>query len=138
MPDDAGEELLAAAWQAMVAAVFEGRDDWRRAVGEATGLPFTRIRVLRRVEREPRTLGELSRSTGMDAPATSVAVSALEERGYVVRESAPHDRRVKRVTITDAGRELLERMRAVDDPPPAGLRRATRAQLQSIIDLLGS
>ena len=27
-------------------------------------------------------------------------------------------------------------LRAVDDPPPPGLRRATRAQLQGIVDLL--
>ncbi|MDQ1129789.1 MarR family winged helix-turn-helix transcriptional regulator [Microbacterium sp. SORGH_AS_0888] len=135
MPGDE-EELLREAWQAMVAAVFEERDEWRRAVSEATGLPFTRVRVLRRVEHEPRSLGELARSAGMDAPATSVAVSALEERGYVVRESAPHDRRVKRVRITDAGREVLERMRAVEDPPPDRLRRATPAELKSIIDLL--
>ena len=37
-------------WHQIVAMVMDTRGDWRRKVTEATGLPFTRFRALRRTE----------------------------------------------------------------------------------------
>ncbi|MBJ7387200.1 MAG: MarR family transcriptional regulator, partial [Mycolicibacterium sp.] len=39
-------------WRAMAAVVFDNRDGWKRDVIETSGLPFSRIRVLRRLARK--------------------------------------------------------------------------------------
>jgi len=36
-------------WRAMVTVVFDNRDAWKRDVIDVSGLPFSRIRVLRRL-----------------------------------------------------------------------------------------
>jgi DNA-binding MarR family transcriptional regulator len=52
-------------------------------------------------------------------------VAGLERHGYVRRESDPQDRRLKRLFITDAGRELVERtivlMHEVNDVVEQGI-----------------
>ena len=40
-------------WRAMASLVIDNRDSWKRAVVEHSGLPFSRIRVLRRLVRRP-------------------------------------------------------------------------------------
>ena len=46
---------------------------------------------------------ELARAATIDAPAATVAVNDLEERGLVVREVDPTNRRCKIVSLTEAG-----------------------------------
>ena len=91
-------------WRTMAAVVFDNRDAWKRAVIDRTGLPFSRIRVLRRLARRPMTAKEIAEAATMDAPATTVAVNDLEERGLVVREADPTNRRSKFISLTDEGR----------------------------------
>lgn len=138
-PEHAVRELAApehadpnAIWQVIVGLVIDTRDQWRRDVVAVADMPFSRTRVLRRVARAPMTITQLAETALMDAPAASVAVSDLEDAGYVVREPSPQDRRRKLVHITAAGRELLDRIAAVDDPPPATLAAATPAQLAAL------
>ena len=47
---------------------------------------------------------EVAQAATIDAPAATVAVNDLEERGLVVREIDPTNRRCKVVSLTDAGR----------------------------------
>jgi DNA-binding MarR family transcriptional regulator len=54
----------------------------------------------------------------LDAPAATVAVNDLEDRGLVVRATDPTNRRCKQVSLTDAGRALLHTIEAIDDPAP--------------------
>jgi DNA-binding MarR family transcriptional regulator len=108
-------------WHALVDQVMESRDGWRRNVTAATGLSFSRVRILKRVEVSPRTLSQLAEMTGTDAPATSLAVSDLEERGMVERRPHPSDRRAKLVTLTKAGKAALAIARKVPDPAPPSL-----------------
>ncbi|GAA4388684.1 MarR family winged helix-turn-helix transcriptional regulator [Tsukamurella soli] len=123
-------------WNLLVQAVIDSRTDWRRAVSERTGLPFSRIRVLKRLNRlGPMSLKDLAAVADMDAPATTVAVNELEDRGCVSRSVAAHDRRCKVVTITDAGRAILGDANAIDDPAPDALRALPAAQLQSLAEL---
>ena len=79
----------------MAAVVFDNRDAWKRDVIDTTGLPFSRVRVLRRLAKQPMTAKEIAEAATMDAPATSVAVNDLEDRGLVVREAHPTNRRCK-------------------------------------------
>ena len=123
-------------WRAMATVVFDHRDDWRRSVVERTGLPFSRIRLLRRLVRRSMTAKELGEAAAMDAPATSVAVSDLEDRGLVVRTADPTNRRCKVISVTDAGRRLVARIDDVDDPAPAPLAELSAAELRTLRTIL--
>lgn len=46
------EPLADDVWQTMAALVIDNRDAWKRAVVEQTGLPFSRIRILKRLSRQ--------------------------------------------------------------------------------------
>ena len=127
-------------WRAMASLVHDNRDGWKRAVVEASGLPFSRIRILKRLSRQPMTVKQVARAATIDAPAATVAVNDLEDRGLVVRETDPTNRRCKVVSLTDAGREMVRKIDKVDDPAPtalAALDDTRLKELKAIIDLLG-
>ena len=96
-------------WREMAALVFDNRDRWKRAVVEQSGLPFSRIRILKRLAHRPMTVKEVAHAATIDAPAATVAVNDLEDRGLVVRQTDPTNRRCKLVSLTDAGRDVLAR-----------------------------
>jgi len=108
-------------WKTLVTLVMHSRGDWRRKVGEATGLPFSRIRALKRLVDAPLTMCELAEAMNTDAPAATVAVNDLEARGLVERNPHPSNRRSKLVSLTPAGLKVLEIARDVDDQAPAVL-----------------
>jgi DNA-binding MarR family transcriptional regulator len=58
-------------------------------------------------------LGELAERLGMSLPTTSRTVESLLKRGFLERHEDEHDRRVKRVGITAAGRDAVERIDTV-------------------------
>jgi DNA-binding MarR family transcriptional regulator len=125
----------------MAALVIDNRDAWKRAVVEQSGLPFSRIRVLKRLSRQSMTVKQLAHAATMDAPATTVAVNYLEDLGLVVRETDPTNRRCKVVSLTDAGREVLAKIDAVEDPAPDALATLDPAQLKvlkKILDQIGA
>jgi DNA-binding MarR family transcriptional regulator len=130
-------DLADEVWRAMASLVIDNRDGWRRAVVEQTGLPFSRIRILKRLSRQSMTVKQLAHAATMDAPATTVAVNDLEDRGLVARETDPKNRRCKVVSLTDAGREMVRAIDSVDDPAPnalAALDDTTLKELKTIID----
>jgi DNA-binding MarR family transcriptional regulator len=123
-------------WRAMSSLVIDNRDSWKRAVVERSGLPFSRIRVLRRLARGPMTVKQVAAAATMDAPAATVAVNDLEERGLVVRTLQPTNRRCKLVSLTDAGRDMVATIDATDDPAPeilSGLDGVELRKLQAIL-----
>jgi DNA-binding MarR family transcriptional regulator len=128
-------------WQMLVGLVWETRGEWRRKVSDATGLPFSRVRILWRLVDEPKTLKQLA-ATGIDAPATTVAVNDLEHRGLVERHPHPDNRRAKLVSLTPAGQRLIELARRTvrDDAPPAvqDLSKADLAHLRRILERVTS
>jgi DNA-binding MarR family transcriptional regulator len=125
-------------WQVLVGMVWETRGEWRRKVSDATGLPFSRVRVLWRLLDAPTTLKQLADMTGSDAPATTVAVNDLENRGLVERHPHPDNRRAKLVSLTPAGRQLVDLVRRTvrDDAPPAvqQLSKTDLAHLRRILE----
>jgi DNA-binding MarR family transcriptional regulator len=136
MPDDGQTELADEVWRTLTALVFDHRDGWRRAAIERTGLPFSRIRVLKRLAREPLTVKQLAYATTVDAPAATVAVNDLEERGLVVREIDPANRRCKLVSLTEAGRALLASIDRVEDPAPDTLAALATTDLETLRAIL--
>lgn len=77
MPDDLADEV----WRLMSSTVINNQDTWKRAVVDRTGLPFSRIRILSRLAREPLSVKQIAAAATIDAPAATVAVNDLEERG---------------------------------------------------------
>jgi DNA-binding MarR family transcriptional regulator len=126
-------------WRALASLVHDNRDGWKRAVVETSGLPFSRIRILMRLSRQSMTVKQLAHAATMDAPATTVAVNDLEDRGLVVRETDPTNRRCKVVSLTDAGHAMVAKIDAVEDPAPnvlATLDHGDLKTLQAILDQL--
>src|SRR6201993_1649521 len=116
-----GKPLADQGWRPMSTFVIDNKDSWRRAVVERTGLPFSRIRILRRLARAPMTVKQIAGAVTVDAPAATVAVNDLEARGLVVRRTDPENRRCKLVSLTEAGRGVVATIDAVDDPAPDAL-----------------
>jgi DNA-binding MarR family transcriptional regulator len=131
-----GNPLADEVWRAMASLVNDNRDSWKRAVIERTGLPFSRIRILRRLARQPMTVKEIAQAATVDAPAATVAVNDLESRGLVLRETDPANRRCKVVSLTDAGRETVAAMRSVGDPAPEILSALDEAELRKLQAIL--
>ncbi|BBX00547.1 MarR family transcriptional regulator [Mycolicibacterium moriokaense] len=123
-------------WRAMAAVVMDNRDSWKRAVVEQSGLPFSRIRILKRLSRQSMSVKELAHAATIDAPAATVAVNDLENRGLVVREIDPTNRRYKIVSLTEQGRAVVRKIEEIDDPAPdvfAALGDAELKQLQETL-----
>jgi DNA-binding MarR family transcriptional regulator len=124
-------------WQTLVGMVMDTRGEWRRQVSDVTGLPFSRVRILLRLLDEPKTLKQLADITGVDAPATTVAVNHLEDRGLVERHPLPDNRRTKLVSITPAGRQMVERVhRTVRDDAPSAVQQLSKTDLAHLRRIL--
>ncbi|MEV6769888.1 MarR family transcriptional regulator [Nocardia sp. NPDC051030] len=123
-------------WRQLTHVVMDTRDAWKRAVVEATGMPFSRTRILRRLLPGPLAVKELAHAAGMDAPATTVVVNDLETRGLVVREIDPTNRRCKLVSLTTAGQRVVAEALVTPDPAPAALARLSPEELRALGALL--
>lgn len=129
------------AWQILVALVMESRGDWRRKASEATGLPFSRVRALRRLKDQELSLRELANEMSTDAPAATVIVNDLEERGLVKRRPHPDNRRSKLVSLTAEGKKRVAALRKISDEPPPALAQLSGqdlAELRRILERLGT
>lgn len=133
MSDD---KLADQVWRLMASLVINNHDTWKRAVVERTGLPFSRIRILSRLGRQPLSVKQIAEAATIDAPAATVAVNDLAERGLVVRETDPANRRCKIVTLTPAGSEMLAVIDTVEDPAPPAVRNLDHAELAALHAIL--
>lgn len=123
-------------WRAIVSLVMDSRNDWRKKVTEATGFPFSRLRALRRLTKAPMTMKELAEASGMDAPATTVALNYLESRGLVERYPHPENRRAKLVRLTKAGRGVVDTANKVTDQAPDALTMLSEEDLDTLQRIL--
>lgn len=137
MSDDRRDATADDVWHALTTLVFDHRDSWKRAVIERSGLPFSRIRMLRRLAGESMTVKQLAHAATVDAPAATVAVNDLEARGLAIRQVDPANRRCKLVSLTDAGREVVAQIEAVEDPAPEALAQLDPDDLQALATILG-
>lgn len=114
-----GDDATTRAWRAMSDLVLN--QNRKAAVSDELGLSFARVRALRRLVDEPRTLRELATALNADPPYVTLMVDDLEQRGLVQRTPHPGDRRAKLVQLTTEGREAADRANAILDRPPTGL-----------------
>jgi DNA-binding MarR family transcriptional regulator len=86
-----------------------------RVLRQQTQDPVTpsQVSALHSIEHhEPISLGELAKVERVQAPTLTRIVAALEESGLVVRAVDVSDRRIARLSLTPAGRRLIERSRS--------------------------
>src|SRR3954470_2013262 len=84
-----------------------------------------------------RTQGELAEAVGIRQPTLSHHLDGLERDGLVRRERTADNRRVQRVTVTEAGEALFLRLRraagAFDGRLRAGLDDREVAELRRLL-----
>jgi MarR family transcriptional regulator, organic hydroperoxide resistance regulator len=118
---------------------FEGEHVERMAaLGVRTKLSPGVLKTLMRLSKtDGVSMGEIARAIGCDPSYVTALVDDLDERGLARRESAPYDRRVKIVVLTDAGRALAAEVDSVLSVPPAAFSALSPSELRQLRDLLG-
>ena len=108
----------------------------RRAVSEALGMSFGRARAIRRLAREPLSMGEFAAALDIDPPNATVLVDDLEAQGLVRRRAHPTDRRAKLVEATRRGKALAKRADDILATPPAALSALPGEDLEALQRIL--
>jgi DNA-binding MarR family transcriptional regulator len=113
-----------------------------RRYAEAYGLSVSEWRVLAVLGRFGRlSATEVAERTAMDKVKVSRAVQALLRRGLLERQAEAADRRVLRLAMTRAGRQLhagiVPEARTLEAALLAPFSAAERAALQALLDRLG-
>ena len=115
------------------------------AVFDELDLTLTQVKALLALSQVELTVKELAERLGLSLPGASRAVDALVCRGLLDRREDPDDRRQKRLTATDGGREALRRLdearlagiAAFAATLPAAQRKRLSAALRPILETLG-
>jgi DNA-binding MarR family transcriptional regulator len=110
----------------------------RREVAEAVGISFGRTRAIRRLVRQPMSMGELAEALGIDPPNATVVVADLESLGLVRRRPHPTDGRAKVVEATRKGKEMARRADAILATPPPALSTLSTEDLETLRRILKS
>ena len=113
-----------------------GPHDMRQAVSDATGVSFSRARVLRRLLGGPAKMSDLAARLGTDKPYLTIMIEDLVKRGLVTRMVAADDRRVKVVALTDTGREVATAAERIVSEPAPGLYQLNPEELATLVRLL--
>jgi DNA-binding MarR family transcriptional regulator len=128
------DEAARAAWASMSDLVLD--NERRHEVSDAVGLPFSRVRAIKRIAVKPMTLGELARALTVDPPNCTPIVDDLVERGLVERQANPADRRSTLVVATAAGHRVAKKVKQLWERPPAALLELSPDELGALADLL--
>src|SRR5215212_7396907 len=131
-PDDSPEfAAFSEAMDVFVHATKRART--RLSEEEGIDLSLSQLHLLGGLEAagQPLGVGELAHAAELSVPTVTRMVDGLVRRGIVARERDACDRRVVHVSLTDPGRELMERKRAairerrvaIFRPPSPGERR---------------
>jgi DNA-binding MarR family transcriptional regulator len=112
--------------------------DRRREVSDALGISFGRARALRRLARQPMSMGELAAALGIDPPNATVLVDDLESLKLVLRRPHPTDRRAKLVEATRKGKDMARRADAILGTPPPALSALSADDLEALRRILTS
>lgn len=80
---------------------------------EMTGIQYTVLSVVGR--HAGMSSAELSRRFYVTPQTMNELIGGLERRGLIVRKADPSNRRILRMSVTDAGRDLLGRCDALAD-----------------------
>jgi DNA-binding MarR family transcriptional regulator len=128
--------LAGEVWGAMVQAVF-ARKDRMSAVAAKFDLTLPQANLLRLLEFGPaRNMGSIAEALGCDASNVTGIVDRLESRGLIMRGTGAEDRRVKTISLTAHGKEVLGKLTTGFLEPPAELRSLPRGDLKKLHALI--
>jgi DNA-binding MarR family transcriptional regulator len=111
-PTQASARELAGSLFAVLAYVMKSsnQDTFRAMADEDVSLThFKALHVLDEQE-DDLPLKDVGEALALSLPAVSRLIDHLHQRGFVERHEDEHDRRMKRVQITPAGRDLIQRL----------------------------
>lgn len=135
VPDDSTDALV----DGLVRSAFQIMGVLTR-IGAEHDLSLTQLRVLGILrDRQPR-MSDLAAFLGLDKSTMSGLIARAEGRGLLTRGTSPEDKRAVVVLITDAGRDLTQRMyeegRKVLAPATDRLNPDQREQLAELLEPL--
>jgi MarR family transcriptional regulator, organic hydroperoxide resistance regulator len=121
----------------MVQAVFT-RKDRMAAVASKFELTLPQVHLLRLLRFGPaRTMTSIADALVCDASNVTGIVDRLETRGLIERGNALHDRRIKTITLTKHGEDVVAELTAIFLEPPKELSDLPEAHLRRLHTLLG-
>ena len=129
-------ELAAETWAAMSQAMDTFRDSFIEA-GRNLDLNPGEMKALAVLGADGALpMGALARALRCDASNVTWLADRLEARGLVERHTAPNDRRVKTLSLTDAGRAAHDHAHELLRAPPAPLLALSAGELRTLRDLM--
>jgi DNA-binding MarR family transcriptional regulator len=138
----AGEKALAADLYALISHLHKHCNaDLLEAVG-ALELSLSQIKLLHHLDDHPAaiTLKQGAEAVHVSLPGASRLVEDLVHRGFIERHEDVEDRRMKRIQLTDTGREAIARLNAARlhglEHFVAGLSAAERQALAQVLTKL--
>lgn len=91
---------------------------WRGIIDRAivdTGLTQSGWTVLMQLHQtgDNVSVSELAQTQGIELPPLMRTLGQLEAQGYLLRTTSPYDKRIRLLTLTSAGKEILEKISQV-------------------------
>ncbi len=132
MPPTVAREAWGHFWR-----IFSADKPRRMAILGELGLSIQQSIALQQLEPDtPLPMSALATALQCDNSNVTGIVDRLEAAGLAERRPAEHDRRVKTIVLTDAGKAMREEvMRRAGEPPPA-LSALSGDELETLRDLL--
>jgi DNA-binding MarR family transcriptional regulator len=97
--------------------------------------PGQELLLMQLFDRDGQTQSELLDSVGLDHSTVSKSLRRMQDAGLLVREPAPHDRRVMVVHLTDKGRAMREPIAALwQTLEEASARNLSEQEAESFVD----
>lgn len=100
-----------AAWLPLIRIVHALPQELDKLLRDEVGIPHNYYGMLATLSSQPDrtlTMGDLARLTASSPSRLSHAITALEQRGWVVRRQCGEDKRRQFVTLTDDGLAMLD------------------------------
>lgn len=114
-----------------------GMRSWWSAVCEEFELTPSQGMALRSLDPErPLAMSTLADALACDASNVTGIVDKLESRGLIARRGADHDRRIKMLCVTQAGRALRDRLIGRLLQPPAAVMSLPREIKNTLTGIL--
>lgn len=124
------------AWQ-LITRLFLEQKERMSATAAEMGLSIPVVMAFTRLDpADPRPMSELADAMRCDASYITSIVDRLEDRGYVERRPAAHDRRVKELAVTEAGAAARDRAMAPLREAPEPFHALAERDQRALRDIL--